>query len=113
MHQQVVAAVLIVLTWESCAWASPPSQGAVLFQEKGCYSCHGFAGQGGVGPTLAPHPPPFDAFLSMVRSPPLNMPPYSQAILSDQDAQRIYDFLSTVPDGRPASELPLLKEAPK
>jgi hypothetical protein len=36
------------------------------------------------------------------------MPPFTAAVLSDQETADIYAFLQTLPVGRPAKDIPLL-----
>src|SRR5260370_6323722 len=58
--------------------------GKQLFESKGCYSCHGFVGQGSrEGPRLAP-PLAFAAFLAQRRTPRAIMPPATQALAAVQ-----------------------------
>jgi mono/diheme cytochrome c family protein len=97
--------------------AAPPGDaktGQLLWMRYGCYQCHGTVAQGsgarvgGTGPMLAPKPLPFSVVLSQLRRPMNVMPPYSTAILSDQDAANIYAFLESIPAGKSASSIPLL-----
>lgn len=91
-----------------------PKLGQALWMRDGCYECHGTVAQGsgartgGTGPMLAPKPLPFVVVLSQLRRPMNVMPPYSTAVLSDQDAANIYAFLESIPAGRSASAIPLL-----
>jgi len=97
--------------------APPPGDaklGQALWMRDGCYECHGTVAQGsgaragGTGPMLAPKPLPFSVVLSQLRRPMNVMPPYSTAILSDQDAANIYAYLMSIPVGKSASSIPLL-----
>jgi mono/diheme cytochrome c family protein len=91
-----------------------PKLGRALWMRDGCYECHGTVAQGGgaraggVGPMLAPKPPPFSAVLSQLRRPADLMPAYSTAILSDQDAANIYAYLQSIGPGKSAAAIPLL-----
>jgi mono/diheme cytochrome c family protein len=91
-----------------------PKLGQALWMRDGCYECHGTVAQGsgarvgGTGPMLAPKPLPFVVVLSQLRRPMNVMPPYSTAILSDQDAANIYAYLLSIPAGKSASGIPLL-----
>ena len=61
--------------------------GRQLFAEKGCYSCHGFVGQGSrEGPRLTP-PLAYPAFVAQLRTPRLIMPPYVESVVSDKQAE--------------------------
>src|SRR6266699_1227943 len=55
--------------------------GKGLFKTKGCYECHGYAGQGGTGPKLGPRPISFAAFTQECRHPRDDMPPYTSKVL--------------------------------
>jgi len=86
-------------------------KGKAAFVRHGCWECHGYAGQGGVtGPKLAPDPLPFDALSTFVRTTSRNMPPYVEAILSNQDLADIYAYLSSIPKGPAAASIPLLNQ---
>ena len=101
----------------SRAFAAPPpasagvAHGKALFMQDGCYTCHGTVGQGNrfSGPALAPHPIPFAAFLTQLRTPANEMPAYAPKVLSDADATAIYAYLSSIPAGKAASAIPLLQ----
>ena len=71
--------------------------GKQLFESKGCYSCHGFVGQGSrEGPRLAP-PLAFAAFVLQLRTPRAITPPYKEALVSDQQAADIVAYLASLP----------------
>lgn len=90
--------------------AGSAEDGKAAFIRHGCYECHGFAAQGGVGKTLAPNPLPFDAFAGIVRNSTNAMPPYQKAILSDADLASIYAYLRSIPKGPDYKSLPLLNQ---
>jgi ubiquinol-cytochrome c reductase cytochrome c subunit len=74
-----------------------PQTGRQLFEAKGCYSCHGFVGQGSrEGPRLTP-PLPFAAFIVQLRTPRAIMPPYEPALVSDAQAADIHAYLAGQP----------------
>jgi mono/diheme cytochrome c family protein len=81
-------------------------QGQKLFIANNCYLCHGRVGQGGVGPTITPsHLPPLSGFETFVRNPGASaMPPYTTAVLSDGDLDKIWSYLDSIP--APSSTLP-------
>jgi mono/diheme cytochrome c family protein len=97
------------------AQASAPSgdaaRGKELFQKDGCYACHGTAGHGEpYGPRLAPKPLPFAAVIGQLREPRANMPRYAPQFVSDQDVADIYAYLASMPAGKKASDIPLLRD---
>ena len=105
------------------AWALPQTQaqadrppagnteaGKKLYAQYGCYQCHGYAAQGGVGPRLAPRPLAFAAFSKYLRQPTGEMPPYTAKVLSDAQLADVYAFLQSVPQPTPVENIPLLKE---
>jgi mono/diheme cytochrome c family protein len=94
----------------------PPSgnveSGKKLYAQYGCYQCHGYAAQGGVGPRLAPRPLAFAAFSKYVRQPSGEMPPYTGKVLSNSQLADVYAFLQSVPQPVPVENIPLLRENP-
>jgi len=108
--------VLILVTMASVLGAQTPApagnaqKGRQLFQNDGCYQCHGREAQGGqgTGPRLAPRPIAFAALSKYVRQPTGQMPPYTSKIVSDQDLADIYAFLQAQPQPPPAKSIPLL-----
>jgi len=83
--------------------------GKQLFAEKGCYSCHGFVGQGSsVGPRLTP-PAAYPAFVAQLRTPRLIMPPYVESLVSDQQTADIYAYLASQPKPADPKTVDLLK----
>jgi ubiquinol-cytochrome c reductase cytochrome c subunit len=74
-----------------------PQSGRQLFQAKGCYSCHGFVGQGSrEGPRLTPVIA-LPAFVAQLRTPRAIMPPYEQSLVSDKQASDIHAYLASIP----------------
>ena len=92
------AATGIVVLTASAALAQDAQGGNQLFQEKGCWTCHGTEGQGGRGPNIAPGPLPYAAFSAYIRMPALEMPPYSQVLVSDAELQDIHAYLESIPE---------------
>lgn len=100
----IAAATLLAAgtSWTS-AVAQGATKGALLFEEKGCYQCHGYAGQGTfAGVRIAPEPLPWQTFARIVRKPYGVMPAYSPRMLTDAELLEIYEHLSTLP--APAAE---------
>src|SRR5438067_11980907 len=85
--------------------------GKKLFAQYGCYQCHGYAAQGGVGPRLAPRPLTYAAFSKYVRQPTGEMPPYTPKVISNAQLADVYGFLRSVPQPPPVDSIPLLKES--
>ena len=75
--------------------------------QHGCFSCHGFSGEGGAGPRLAQNPIPFQAFVQYVRRPTLTMPPFGTQV-PDQELADIYAFLKSIPPSPDPKSIPLL-----
>jgi len=89
--------------------AGNAENGKRLYTNYGCYQCHGREAQGGVaGPRLGPNPIPFPAFSRYVRQPGGQMPPFTSRVVSDAELEDIYAYLRSLPQPRPAREIPLL-----
>jgi len=96
--------------------AGDPKVGRALFMRVGCYECHGTVaqgsgrrGSGGWGPMLAPKPLPFNTVLAQLRTPSDEMPAYSSLIVSDRDVANIYAYLVSIPAGKSASDIQMLR----
>jgi mono/diheme cytochrome c family protein len=94
--------------------AGNAGHGRMLYREVGCYACHGLAGQGAqaTGPRLLRTQLPFEGFMSQLRHPQSQMPPYETAVLPDEDAADIYAFLRQLPAPPGPESIPLLKREP-
>src|SRR5438105_1438349 len=70
--------------------AGDAANGRLVYAKLRCFTCHGRAGQGGAfnypAPALAALELPVEAFQAFLREPPNDMPAYSTALLSDQEA---------------------------
>lgn len=91
--------------------AGSSERGYQSYMKYMCYTCHGTVGQGadrGTGPRLAPGVMPYPAFALQTRTPRLDMPPYRQKFLSDQELADIYAYLLTIKPSPPAKDIPLL-----
>jgi mono/diheme cytochrome c family protein len=93
---------------QASALAASAEKGKSEFLQHGCWQCHGYQGQGGVGPKLAPNPIPFDTLSNYVRTTSRQMPPFSKQILSDEDLADIYAYLQSVPKGPDPGSISLL-----
>ncbi len=85
--------------------------GKTLFAKIGCYQCHGREGQGAVtGPRLNQNPITFTRFVSYIRKPSGEMPPYTAKVVSDQQAADIFAFMQSLPRPPAVDSIPLLKQ---
>ena len=79
--------------------------------KNGCWQCHGFLGQGGVtGPKLAPEPMPLAAMAAFLRNTAGAMPPYQEAVLSNEDLADIHAYLQSIPKAADYKSIPLLNQ---
>jgi mono/diheme cytochrome c family protein len=108
----VIAAYWIgtALAQEEKTPAGDVGRGKQIFVADGCFECHGYVGQGAraMGPRVGPMALPFEAFLAQLRSPFNEMPPYTEPVLSDQDAANIFAYLKAIPAPKAAKDIPLL-----
>lgn len=87
--------------------------GQRLYAAFGCYECHNGEGQGSVstgGSRLGPPEIPFAAFVSYIRQPTNQMPPYPVKVVSDAELADIYAFLRSLPKPPPSKDIPLLNQ---
>ena len=93
------------------AFAASAEKGKTAFVQHGCWQCHGFQGQGGVtGPKLAPGPIAAEAFQAFLRTTNRGMPPYPEAILSNEDVADIHAYLESIPKPKDYKSIPLLNQ---
>ena len=88
------------------------TRGKAAYLKYGCYTCHGYEGQGAAatGKKLAPNPLPYPAFSAFVRTTSLQMPPFTAQILPDSDLADIHAYLRTIPPSPNPATIPLLKD---
>lgn len=87
--------------------------GQRLFTNYGCYECHGSQGQGSTqtgGSRLGPPQIPLSAFVSYVREPTGQMPPYTKKTVSNEELADMYAFLQSLPQPPPSKTIPLLNQ---
>jgi len=88
------------------ALAASAEKGKTAYVQHGCWQ-----GQGGVtGPKLAPEPMPLETFTAFVRTSNRAMPPYMEAILSNEDLADIHAYLETIPKAPDPKGIPLLNQ---
>jgi mono/diheme cytochrome c family protein len=94
------------------AVAASAEKGKAAFIQHGCWQCHDFAGEGSVatsnGAVIARTALPLESFMAFVRMTNGQMPPYRPAVLSDEELGDIYAYLQSLPEPKPASDIPLL-----
>ena len=111
---RIILASAVLLACGQAALAAPSAaKGKEIFHRIGCYECHNYQGQGGVGPRLAPKPLPFEALKSYVRNANGNMPPYGPTVLTDDDLADVYAYLQSIPAGQPADIIAAVKSLKK
>ena len=81
------------------------NSGRQLFESFQCWQCHGYEGQGGVGPRIAATMYPFEAFSRLVRHTTL-MPAYSPNVLTDDELRTIWEFMRSQPEPPAADDIP-------
>jgi mono/diheme cytochrome c family protein len=89
--------------------AGDADAGKKLFVSLGCWTCHGYEGQGGAAPRIAPRPLPRAAFTAYVRRPPERMPNYPERVVSDEQLGHIHAYLESRPMPPPLKSIPLLQ----
>jgi mono/diheme cytochrome c family protein len=87
------------------AAADSVENGKKIFAAQGCFQCHGAAGEGGTapgiaGPRISPPPLSLPDFVTLVREPQGQMPPYSAAKVSDAELADVYAFLKSKPSNQ-------------
>src|SRR5437867_12013134 len=111
--------LLLILAMFLVQQPPPPSapkgnaeNGKTLFMKSGCYECHGREGQGSTatGPRLNQNPITYARFVSYIRKPSGEMPPYTAKVVTDQQAADIFAFLQSLPKPPAVETIPLLKQ---
>ena len=109
-----VAAGTVALTSAPAFAAGDAVKGKANFTKYGCWQCHGFEGQGSavtsLGKVLAPDPLPWESFSAFVRTTNRAMPPYSEAVLPNEDLADIHAYLSSIPKTKDYKSIPLLSQ---
>ena len=107
-----IAAAALAFSLAGSAMAQGNAEnGKHLFTKLGCYTCHGYQGQGGAaGAKLAPQPIATSALIAYVRHPRGSMPPFTAKVVSDADLTDIHAFLASVPAPPPVKSIPQLNQ---
>jgi mono/diheme cytochrome c family protein len=87
-----------------------PVHGKKVYVADGCWQCHGYQGQGGAGPRLAPTPLPYEALSRQLRKPRGTMPVYTHVTTPDQDVADIYAYLQSMPKAKTVADIPALAD---
>jgi mono/diheme cytochrome c family protein len=108
----LLASSLFAQAPSASAPAGNAQNGRKLFENYGCYQCHGREAQGGLGtgPRLGPKPIAFTAVQRYIRQPTGQMPPYTAKVVSDKDLADIYAFLQSVKQPPAVKEIQLLNK---
>lgn len=111
MCTRLAFAALLVAGIGSAQSPGNAENGKRVFVKLGCYTCHGYQGQGGgAGAKLAPRPIAAAALIAYVRHPVGSMPPFTAKVASDTELNDIRAFLASVPEPPPAKDIPLLTQ---
>jgi mono/diheme cytochrome c family protein len=95
----------------SAQQAGNADNGKKLFSSKGCWECHGYAGQGGRdGARLASTALTEQAFVRYVRKPSGAMPAFVEKILPDAELADIYAYVKSLPGPKQVKDVPLLNQ---
>ena len=103
--------LLLVMLAQNAAPRGNAESGKALFNKIGCYQGHGHEGQGSTatGPRLNQNPITYARFVSYIRKPTGEMPPYTAKVVSDQQAADIFAFLQSLPKPPSVESIPILK----
>jgi len=104
------ASVAVSVLFVSSASAQDVTAGEEVYIRTGCYTCHGYAGQGAnTGPKIAPDPLPYEAFETFLRQTSGAMPPFTPATISDEELRNLHAYLETIPATPDPASIPLLQ----
>lgn len=94
-----IAAVFTVGISATPSWAANDETPREVYDRVGCWSCHGYEGQGGRhGPAIARTQNNYEAFSAFVRTTTGTMPPFTERVVSDQDLRAIHTYLQSLPE---------------
>ena len=110
------AMITAALVMGAAAGAPAPGgdavKGKAAFLKYGCYTCHGYEGQGAgaTGKKLAPNPMAYPAFSGFVRSTSRDMPPFTEKVMPENDLMDIHAYLRSIPAPPNPANIQLLKD---
>ncbi len=111
MIRNIIVLALLAVASAAAQSAGNAENGKRQFVKLGCYTCHGYQGQGGgAGAKLAPHPIAATALIAYVRHPAGTMPPFTKKVVSDEVLMDIHAYLESIPAPPPAKDIPLLNQ---
>ena len=108
----MISAALVAGAAAAPAPAGDAVKGKAALLKYGCYTCHGYEGQGAgaTGKKLAPNPLPYAAFSAFVRATSREMPPFTEKVLPEQDLMDIHAYLRTIPAAPNPANIQVLKD---
>jgi mono/diheme cytochrome c family protein len=102
---------LVALAQSQSVPSGNADNGKRLFLSKGCWECHGFAGQGGRdGARIGATSLTVQGVIRYVRRPTGAMPAFTDKVITDQELTDIYAYLKSLPPVKAAKDVPLLNE---
>jgi ubiquinol-cytochrome c reductase cytochrome c subunit len=111
MRKVGTTAVLVAAIAYGQASTGNAESGKKLFVKFGCYTCHGYQGQGGsAGARLAPRPIAVAALIAYVRHPSGSMPPFTDKVVSNAELTDIHAYLASIPPPPAVKDIPLLNQ---
>ena len=106
-----ISALLPILAAAQSTSSGNVDNGKRLFQSKGCWECHGFAGQGGRdGARIGATSLTLQGVIRYVRKPAGAMPALTDKVITYQELTDIYAYLKSLPPVKAAKDVPLLNE---
>jgi mono/diheme cytochrome c family protein len=109
--KKLLGFTLVLAGIASAQQAGNADNGKKLFASKGCWECHGYAGQGSRdGAKLAATVLNEQAFMRYVRKPTGAMPAFVDKILPDSELRDIYAYVKTLPAPKAVKDVPLLNQ---
>ena len=115
MMMRLSVAVLALSVSSALAAETPkgdPAKGRESYTTKGGSYCHGTAGQGGGGRTgglrIANMGLSYEAFLTQLRHPVNEMPPYVESAMPDAEVANIHAYISSLPPPPDVKSIPIL-----